>query len=184
MSWLENCEVSIINGDLFDQKVDALVIPVECSLTFTHVLGREFLNRYGESLKVSVSRTCRKLFNEGVPLGSSLSIPIEGAETTRWAVLVAWWDQSSRYTQSLIGQCVSTALRKAFETQSRSAAVPLFGVNSLELDLSDLYAAIPKVLREFDRLRTSNTFSVKDLRFVCRKPHVVEEMRQVLQLYL
>lgn len=182
MPWLERCEVTVVNGDLFDQQVDALVIPVESSLTFTHVLGRELLTRFGQSLHVAASAAAKGRFGDHVPLGDGFSIPIEGPKFARRIVFVAWWNRDNRYTQNLIERCVSTALRKAFETQSTSLALPLFGVNSSELNLRDLYAAIPKVLEEFDSLRTSYTFPVEDLRFVCRKLQVVEELRQALHL--
>lgn len=184
MSWLERCEVSVVNGDLFDQQVDALVIPVESTLTFNHLLGRELLIRCGQSLHIAASQAARSVFGDRVPLGDGFAVPIDGLEGVRCMIFVAWWDRDNPYTQNLIERCVSTALRKAFQSQSTSVALPLFGVNSSELNLRDLYAAIPKVLREFDSLRTSDTFPVEDLRFVCRKPHVVEEMRRALHLHL
>ena len=183
MSWLERCDISVVHGDLFDQKVDALVVPVECSLTFAHVLGRQLLDRHGHEFRAAASEAGKRLFGDRVPLGGGFSIPVDGSETSRWVVLVAWWDSENSYTQNLIERCISTAFRRAFETQSKSVALPLFGVNSSELKLHDLYAAIPKALREFDSLRQSDTFSVEDLRFVCRQPLVVDELRQVLQLH-
>lgn len=181
MSWLERCDISAINGDLFDQEVDALVIPIECSLNFTHVLGRELLSRYGQYLHTAASEASRKTLGDRVPLGNGFTVRIHGSDQVRWAILVAWWDRDNRYTQNLIERCISTALRKAFETRSTSVAMPLFGVNSSELDLNDLFTAVPRVLRDFDALRTSDTFSVEDLRFVCQKPLVVDELRQVLR---
>lgn len=159
MNWLERCDITVVNGDLFNQQVEALVIPVESSLTFTHVLGRELLSRYGQTLRVAASQVARNAFGDHIPLGDGFATPIEGVKGTRWVILVAWWDKDNRYTQGLIEQCVSTALRKAFETQSTSIALPLFGVNSPDLNLEHLYAAVPNVPREFDSLRTSITFA-------------------------
>lgn len=181
MSWLERCDISVLHGDLFDQQVDALVIPVECSLTFTHVLGRKLLDQYGHEFRVAASEAGRSQFGDRVPLGSGFSVPLDGSETTKWAILVAWWDSDNSYTQNLIERCISTAFRRAFETQSPSVAMPLFGVNSSELRLHDLYAAVPKALREFDSLRQSDTFPVEDLRFVCQKPDVVDALRRALR---
>lgn len=174
MSWLERCDIRVLHGDLFDQQVDALVIPVECSLTFNHVLGRKLLDQYGHEFRVAASEAGRSQFGDRVPLGSGFIVPLDGSATTQWAILVAWWDSENSYTQNLIERCISTAFRRAFEIQSPCVAMPLFGVNSSELRLHDLYAAVPKALREFDSLRQSDTFPVEDLRFVCQKPDVVD----------
>ena len=181
MGWLERCEVRVVEGDLFYQSVEALVVPVECSLTFTHVLGCEVLRRYGQGIHGRAAAEAARLFDGHMRLGGGFSLSIDHPGLLKHIILVAWWGRDNAYSQNLIESCMGAALRRAFEIGSPSLAMPLFGVNSAELNLHDLYAAVPKVLREFDDLRGSDEFSVEDLRFVCRKPLVVEEMGLLLR---
>lgn len=181
MSWLERCDVRVVNGDLFEQDVHSVVVPIECSLTFAHSLGQELLHCYGNEVRLAAIQAKAGLPDGRLQLGSGFSLPLEGPGRLRHLLLVAWWDRNNEYRQSLIEACVASALRKTFETGSTSLAMPLFGVNSRELRLQDLYEAVPKVLREFDQLRGSERFPVDDLRLVCRKQHVVDEMSRRLR---
>ncbi len=184
MSWLERCDVRVVNGDLFEQDVQSVVVPIECACTFAHSLGQELLRRYGDGLRLAALGATASLPEGRLTLGNGFSLPLDGPGRLRHLVLVAWWDRDNEYRQPLIEACVATALRKTFETGSTSVAMPLFGVNSRELRLQDLYEAVPKVLREFDRLRGNERFPVDDLRLVCRKQQVVEEMSRLLRQVL
>jgi len=184
MAWLDLCEVSALEGDLFAQPVDAIVVPVECSLSLTHTLGSEGARRFGGNFRDQVHRLRDDGLGGHLALGNSTSIPLSALGHPAHAVLVAWWAEANDYNLTHIEKCLTTSLREAFRLRVSSMAFPLFGTSSNELRREDLYTAITSVLNAFNTLKNSDSFSVRDLRFVCRKGEYIRQLSHRLAMDL
>lgn len=167
MAWLDHCTVSAVEGDLFDQQVDAIVVPVECSLSLKHTLGSEAVRRYGSNFCDQVHRWREENRDGRLCLGQSTSFPLATLNHSACAILVAWWAAANDYGRTHIEKFLTTVLREALNLRVASIAYPLFGTGSSELRPDDLYGAIPAVLNAFNSLKNSESFSIRDLRFVC-----------------
>ena len=124
MPWLDQCEVSTIEGDLFAQPVDAIVVPVECSLSLTHTLGSELARRLGSSFRDQVRKLRDDDLGGRLGLGQSTSVPVSALGHPVHAVFVAWWAEANDYTLTHIEKCLTTSLREAFRLRVSSIAFP------------------------------------------------------------
>lgn len=184
MAWLDRCEVTTVEGDLFAQSVDAVVVPVECTLSLKHTLGAELARRQGENFYDQVRRLRCNVPGGRLGLGQSTSVPVTALGCTSHAILVAWWAEANHYNSTHIEKCLTTSLREALRLCVSSVAYPLFGTGSNELRREDLYGAISKVLNAFNDLRGSDLFSVEDVRFVCHKGEYTQQLARRLAVDL
>ena len=162
MSWLEELDWECVKTDLFDEDADAIVVPVNIHLDLHYGLGTELLRREGEPLLEAVAKV-----REGTPelaLGHAVHVPLRQLRA-KHAILVAWWGRDNDYTANHLYRCYAQSLRQAFAVQAESLSMPMLGGRGGVSDTARAKAVV-ELLRSFDRLKGSDAFPTRTLRFV------------------
>ena len=182
MSWFNKLTLEIKIADLFEQPSDGIVCPVTTRLGAYGALSRQLFATAGEALTADISKVAAQLDNNRLNLGAAvlleagLKYHLPGIG---YVILAALWDHENQYSANLIYQFFINGLRKAFENNLKSIALPI-----LHVPLNMLAETMIRVIKDLDGLKISDQFSVEKIIILSLKEHDVTFIKDYLAAYL
>ena len=172
--WLDELDWECLEGDLFDQKVDAIAIPVNTVLNLNYKLGRQLVARCGgPELGYQLEQARRRLPDSRLTVGQATSIEVSELPHARRVVLAAWWNENNVFDKRLLYGVATSSIREANAQGCRSLALPMFGARGGVGD--ELRARVfCRVLRDLHQVRDSIDFPVRQILFCDQAAERVE----------
>lgn len=172
--WLDELDWDCVTGDLFEQEVDAIAIPVNTVLNLNFQLGRQLVARCaGPGLGRELERARAALPEGRLRVGQAVSIEVSELPHARRVVLAAWWNENNAFDRRLIYGVTSSSIREANAQGCRSLALPMFGARA-KVDHAFRAQVFCRVLRDLHQVRDSIAFPVRQLLFCDKAAERVE----------
>jgi len=178
MSWFDQAEVQVIDGDILSLDVEAVGCGIKTSLEFYGAIGNQLGLRCGETLKDTIRRALDDRPGRRLQLGEALTVPVTSLGTIQKVILIAYWADDNEYTARLVYKSYVNALREAFAHNVRALALPLLGAKPWSKRFGEFGATLLKVLHDLDELPTSDGYPVSRLCFVSNNSVQVAALRQ------
>lgn len=184
MSWLENVDIDFACAELLSTTADGVVCPATIDMKAYGKISREIFERGGQELVQTVAAARAQLPQRELALGEATSIecrPGHRLGEFKRLIMVAIWAAESEYTRDLFHRAYVNSLREAFRHNLVSVALPVMAYDG---NLKACGEAIVEVVHGMDRLKQSDSFSVKHVHFVSTKQthidYLVKEVEPML----
>jgi len=184
--WLDFLEIECRQEDLFAIEADALAIPVNVMLNLNYTLGLALAQHGGPELVARVQAARQAIPGGRMTLGAATSVPTEDLPLlVKRAVLVAWWNEDTAYSDNHLYKCYAAILREAFAHGATSLVLPILGGRG-GVKAANRARVVCDLLRQFHKLKPSGSFPVNRLIFAGTDPATVTAIEAELdrRLYL
>ena len=169
MSWLDECEVEVRAGDLLEETGDVLVLGVKNGPRLYGRVSRSIVDRCGPGLAEAVSAEYQARSREGRPFGRAdrLVIPAAscGIQSFEHVLAVCFWEDEGDYTRAGLAGAWLVALRACvgLGEEARRIVLPVIGAGGWKGRMSEYGRVVGEVLAQFDELRDSSSFPIREL---------------------
>ncbi|WP_319587894.1 macro domain-containing protein [uncultured Desulfobulbus sp.] len=182
MPWFDKLNIDCIHGDILAMQTEAIACNVNLHLDMNYSLGKQLAAKYGAELKTAANYARQLLPNGSLELGQAIFTPLTTFPPLKGVIFFGWWTADNEFTRALIYRSLANVLRKCFENNCFSLALPLFGSGSGSMPFQNFQDTVAQVLEELNSLNRSDSFPLEELYFVSTNHDRVEQLRQRLDL--
>ena len=187
MSWLENCSIDVVVGDVLAMEADVLGLGVKSGPRLYGRASRSIIERRGPGLTRAVERECQQRVADRRPFGASDSFRVDAAQCGlpeyRSVLGVCFWEDEGDYTDAgLVGAwCVALRALISVGPGAQHAVFPVIGAGGWSGRMSSYGAIVARVVAQFDGLRNSASFAMEGITIVATSSNVAEEIQSGLR---
>ena len=186
MTWLEQCSIDVVVGDVLDLEADALVLATKDGPRPYGRLTRSIVERCGDGLLQALAAEQERRRVDRQPFGRSDSLLIDaagcGIPGYRHVLAVCLWEDEGNYTPAGLAGGWSVALRALIQMGggARSAVFPVIAAGGWRERMDAYGRIVADVFEQFDRLRGSGGFSVEEVTLVATRQAEVDSLERAL----
>jgi hypothetical protein len=172
MSWLENCSIDAVVGDVLELEADVLVLGMKSGPRLYGRVARSIVDRRGPGLARVTEQERLQRMADGRPFGAADSLVLDGAgcglTEYRHVLGVCFWEDEGDYTDAVLVGAWSVALRALINIgpEARRVVFPVIGAGGWKSRLKAYGALVGGVATDFDRLRGSEAFPMEEITIV------------------
>ena len=182
MPWFDKLTIECIHGDILAIATDSVACNVNVNLDLNYSLGKQMVLKYGSGLLDAVNHARQLLPNGSLELGQAVFMPLTVFPPLKGVIFFGWWAADNEFTRALIYRSLTSILRKSFENNCFSLAVPFFGSGSGSMSFQLFLCTVAEVLEQLNNLKCSDSFSLEEIFFVSTNSDRVEQLRKKLDL--
>lgn len=171
--FLMGIKICVKNGDIFKEKVEAIVNPVNTEFKMGGGLAKKIKKKYGNKVEKKAKEKGKIKVGEAIYTDTGKLIP-------EYIIHTATMEMDFKTDYEIIKKCMESSFRICNELKLKSISFPALGCGTGKLDSSKVAEIMVKETLKY----LSGKFNLEEINFVLYKKRDFENFSEVFEEYL